>query len=204
VEFSNRQDIADLLDHLGVREAHLIGNSRGGQIAIDFALEFPDRALSLIPVAAGLSGFDIAEPSPELKAEWDLCEQIESLADPEESLDRMASFWCDGPRSPLGRCLAHVRAKVRQMIAENNARVDGEPKAVVLDPPAAPRLESITVPTLIVLGEHDELTEEVMGEEMARRIPGARKLVFPAAHMVTMECPVEFNQAATSFWAEIA
>ena len=41
--FSNRQDILDLLDHLGVDKTHLIGVSRGGQIAIDFTLEHPER-----------------------------------------------------------------------------------------------------------------------------------------------------------------
>ena len=89
------------------------------------------------------------------------------------------------------------------MIAENRLRQDGEPKAIVLEPPAAPRLETVSVPTLVVLGEHDELTEGVIGEEMARRVPGARKLVLPAAHMVTMELPVEFNEAVQSFLAKI-
>lgn len=204
VEFSNRQDIADLMVHLGIEKAHLIGNSRGGQIAVDFALEFPDRVLSLIAVAAGLSGFDIPEPPKEIAAEWELCERIEKMADEgdvEEALDLMAKYWCDGPRSPEGRCPAHVTAKVRQMIAENRLRQDGEPKAIGLDPPAAARLETISVPTLVVLGEHDELTEAVMGEEMATRIPGARKLVLPAAHMVTMERPVEFNEAVQSLLA---
>ena len=46
VPFSNRADIAALLDHLGERSAHLVGLSRGGQIVLDFALEFPGtRAL---------------------------------------------------------------------------------------------------------------------------------------------------------------
>src|SRR5437763_1678419 len=34
--FSNRQDVADLLRHVGVERTHIIGVSRGGQIAVDF------------------------------------------------------------------------------------------------------------------------------------------------------------------------
>src|SRR5579884_603362 len=45
-EFSDRQDLAELMDHLGIEKAHLIGNSRGGQLAIEFALQFPERVLS--------------------------------------------------------------------------------------------------------------------------------------------------------------
>src|SRR5690349_8638123 len=42
VAFSNRQDLYELLTHLGVEKAYLIGNSRGGQIAFDFTLEHPE------------------------------------------------------------------------------------------------------------------------------------------------------------------
>src|SRR4030067_1279446 len=41
--FSNRQDILDLLNHLGVDKAVVIGISRGGQIAIDFTIQHPER-----------------------------------------------------------------------------------------------------------------------------------------------------------------
>src|SRR5690242_4972987 len=56
--YSNRQDLYDLLNHLGVEKAYVLGLSRGGQIAIDFTLEHPKMVAALIPVAAGFSGFD--------------------------------------------------------------------------------------------------------------------------------------------------
>lgn len=58
VEFWNRADIAALLDHLGERSAHLIGLSRGAQIALDFALEFPERVRSLTFSGGGVGGYD--------------------------------------------------------------------------------------------------------------------------------------------------
>src|SRR5436309_11121519 len=39
VEFSNRADLLALMAHLNIDKAVIVGNSRGGQIAIDFALE---------------------------------------------------------------------------------------------------------------------------------------------------------------------
>src|SRR6187431_2389129 len=56
VEFSNRADIAALLDHLGEESTHVVGLSRGGQIALDFAIEFPDRVRSLVVAAGGVGG----------------------------------------------------------------------------------------------------------------------------------------------------
>jgi pimeloyl-ACP methyl ester carboxylesterase len=66
-EFSNRQDILDLFKHLSIERACIIGISRGGQIAIDFTLEHPDRVIALIPVAAGVSGFEF-HPADDEKA----------------------------------------------------------------------------------------------------------------------------------------
>ncbi|HUF07067.1 MAG TPA: alpha/beta hydrolase [Candidatus Binatia bacterium] len=58
VPFSNRADLAALLDHLGERSAHLVGLSRAGSIALDFSIEFPDRVRSLVVAAGGVSGYD--------------------------------------------------------------------------------------------------------------------------------------------------
>ena len=58
VTFSNRADLLALMDHLKIDKAVIVGNSRGGQIAVDFALENPSRVSGLVFVAGGLSGFD--------------------------------------------------------------------------------------------------------------------------------------------------
>src|SRR5450759_2739382 len=42
VEFSNRADLLAVLDAFGIGRAALVGNSHGGQIAIDTAIEFPE------------------------------------------------------------------------------------------------------------------------------------------------------------------
>lgn len=47
VPFSNREDLAAVLDHLGIESTHLVGISRGGTIALDFTLELAgSRALA--------------------------------------------------------------------------------------------------------------------------------------------------------------
>src|SRR3989304_1406543 len=55
--FSNRQDLRELLRHLGIGRSSLCGASRAGQIAIDFTLEYPEMVEALVPVAAGISGY---------------------------------------------------------------------------------------------------------------------------------------------------
>src|SRR5262249_2376599 len=58
VSFSNRADLLALMDHLKIDKAMIVGNSRGGQIAVDFALENPLRVTGVVSVAGGLSGFE--------------------------------------------------------------------------------------------------------------------------------------------------
>jgi len=63
VEISNRADLAAVLDHLGVTQTAVLGLSRGGSIAVDFTLDYPDRVTALIAVSAGLGGFQ-SPPTP--------------------------------------------------------------------------------------------------------------------------------------------
>src|SRR5688500_15390939 len=69
VPYSNRADLAAVMDHLGVKQAHILGLSRGAMIALDFAVEQRGRVKSLVWVAGGLRGFEPDE-DPRLAAIW--------------------------------------------------------------------------------------------------------------------------------------
>jgi pimeloyl-ACP methyl ester carboxylesterase len=78
--FSNRQDIQDLLEHLGVEKTAVVGISRGGQIAIDYTVEHPERVWALVTVAAGISGYDHQpDGSEKSKIEYEMFNQMEEL-----------------------------------------------------------------------------------------------------------------------------
>jgi 3-oxoadipate enol-lactonase len=196
--YSNRQDLRDLLDHLGVDRAYVLGLSRGGQIAVDFTVEFPERVAALIPVAAGLSGFegDVSDEEPfiaAMEAAWE-ARDFERLTD----LD--VRLWGDGPGQPEGRAPQPVREQLRRMIL-NNYRVqtvEGQPRP--LDPPANGRLGDIHVPTLVMIGDLDTILCLAVADRLAEGIHGARKVVFPGvAHMVNLERPAEFNRLVLEF-----
>ena len=54
--------------HAGV--ANLRGLSRGAQIALDFVLEFPDRARSLVFASGGVGGYDAGDEAPRSPPAW--------------------------------------------------------------------------------------------------------------------------------------
>ncbi len=55
--YSPVRDLVQLLDHLGIDKAHVIGNSVGGALALDFALLQPARVNRVVVVASGATGF---------------------------------------------------------------------------------------------------------------------------------------------------
>ena len=69
-----------------------------------------------------------------------------------------------------------------------------------MNPPAAGRLGEIHIPTLVLVGEYDEIVTLAMADKLEKEIPGARKMVFPgAAHMLPMEQSERFNEVVLNF-----
>ena len=196
VEFSNRADIAALLDHLGEESAHLVGISRAGQISLDFALEYPDRVRSLVIGAGGIGGYASPEGSPD--DTWELPDKLMEAKDWDGLAEWEAAYWADGPGQPLGRSGA-VRDKVHGWVLENYRAEKEEGNPIVLDPPAAGRLGELKAPLLVLLGTFDEPgTSEAM-RHLAGSVPGARLEVFETAHMINLEQPERFNQVLLEF-----
>jgi 3-oxoadipate enol-lactonase len=84
VEFSNRADLVAVLDALGIGRAALVGNSQGGQIAFDAAIEHPERVAAVVGVGAGLGGFEGDVTDDEI-ALFDRSEALEERLDAGET-----------------------------------------------------------------------------------------------------------------------
>ena len=196
VPFSNRADIAALLDHLGERSAHVLGLSRGGAIALDFALEFPERVRTLTVVAGGVGGYESpAELPPET---WEPVEAMWKAKQWEQLTDWETAFWADGPGQPANRG-PEVRRRVHDWVLSNYRaeKEEGEPQP--LDPPAEQRLGDLRAPLMVMLGTLDEPSTTDAMRHLAERVPGARLEEFESAHMVNLEHPDRFNRVLREF-----
>ncbi len=207
--YSDRQDLYALMQFLGIESAYLMGVSGGGSLAIDFTLEHPEMVDALIPVTAGVSGY---QPSEEVMTKHpDVVRMFTGLNDAFEQHDIARAvevsleLWTDGPGRLPGQADPTVRERVREMTTRNWNRPDDEAQAetppVPLEPPAIGRLAQISVPTLVILGEYDAPNPL---NHLTAEIPGAKKVVMAGtAHHPFMEKPAEFNQIVLDFLASL-
>lgn len=189
VEVSHRADVIAVLDAFGIGRACLVGNSRGGQIAIDTAVEFPDRVAALITLGAGLGGFE-PDVTPAEMARFEQAEAIEEAGDPDAIAAFDVGLWGDGPGQPPGRLRADLRETLLGMAraAAEPAREHGTP--IPLMPRAATRLDALTMPVLAIAGALDVSDTIATAEHLAASVARGRSVVIPGvAHMIAMEAP---------------
>jgi len=202
VEFADYDDLYQLCQSLKIDQAIVMGLSMGGQIAIDFALQYPAKVAGLILVGPGLGGFNFDSPEVD--------EYIEKLTaafgsnDFDAVNEVFAQYWCDGPQRTPDQVAPAVRGKVLEMLAGSTERWEHYQLVQYLDPPSITRLEEIKVPTLLVLGLLDMPVIFEVAQVVLERIPDARKVeIEGAAHMVNLDQPEVFNRAVSAFLAEL-
>jgi pimeloyl-ACP methyl ester carboxylesterase len=206
VEFTNRADLAAVLDHLGASAAHLLGCSRGGQISLDFAVENPERVLSYTSVAGGVGNYEADIPKELEAAIIAFDESTQKLAEAKEwgqVADLETAYWFDGPGQPADRADPGTRAMVREWIYSNYAAEieGGSPQP--LEPSADTKLDRLTMPVLAVAGDRDEAWAMASMKHLAQAVPNGRLEVFEnAAHLLNLEYPERFTKLILDFLAE--
>ena len=189
VDFSNRADLRAVMDACGIGRACLVGNSRGGMIAIDAAVESPERVAALVLLGSGLGGYE-APATPDELALFAEMERLEEAGDPEAVADFDLRLWVDGPGQPPERVPAALRAAVREMSlgVADLTRVHGRP--IPLRPPAAERIADLPMPILALAGELDVSDVWATALHLQEACPRARAELVPGvAHMIAMEVP---------------
>jgi pimeloyl-ACP methyl ester carboxylesterase len=173
-------DMAALLDEIGAESAIVGGLSLGGYMSLAFYRAYPERvrALLIIDTGPGFKNDDARDAWNKRAHETGDGFEREGLA-VLQSLSRERSTVSHRDASGLARA-------ARGMLAQRNARV-------------IESLPGITVPTLVVVGA-DDAPFLAASDYMAAKIPGAKKVVIPAAgHAVNLDQPQAFVEAVLPF-----
>jgi pimeloyl-ACP methyl ester carboxylesterase len=186
--FSNLDDLLSLLDELKVRRATVIGLSAGSTIALDFALQAPERVEQIVLAGPSISGY---VPKEQLPFTGDLIAALQSR-DYKKAAEVLlgTSVFAVPPES---------QALVRSMVIENDRLWTVPREFLKPSPPAIDKLEQVKSPTLVLIGEKD-IFEREQADLLARRVPAVRLIVVPGGgHLLNLTSPNEFRAAVSSF-----
>jgi pimeloyl-ACP methyl ester carboxylesterase len=205
IAFSPRSDLLAVLDAFGIERAALVGNSAGGGIALDTAVEFPDRVVAVIGVGSSLNGFN-APGTPQEQAlftEWARLASTPGL-DREKVVELGVRVWVDGPGQSPYRVDDAIHDAVREMFRPllRPEHVGG--RAVPLDPTANDSLAHLRCPVLAVAGALDVSTVPTTARRLETGAPNAQAVILPnVAHMIGMEAPDRLNELIVDFLAPL-
>lgn len=199
--FSYHEDVAAVLDFLGHERAHVVGISFGGRVALDFALAFPQRVSALVLGAPSVSG---ETPSQRVRKFFEDEEAALEADDLDHAVELNLRLWVDGPQ----RKPHEVSQSVRQLVGimQRDAFLVDEPDGVMLkpEPPAAlERLHELQAPVLVIRGALDLPEKNDLAQHLVRQLPDARLVTLPAAHMMSLEEPVRFNEEVLDFLRQV-
>jgi pimeloyl-ACP methyl ester carboxylesterase len=193
-------DVAALLEHLGVARAHVAGASMGGMIAQELALRHPARVRTLqlhcTLARPDAYGTHLVETLLRVRARedreewsramlpWIICRK--TARDRPDFVQLMLQRALD---NPYPTSLVGLRRQAEAIGGHDTLE----------------RLSAIRVPTLVTVGSDDILVPPAFSREIHARIPGADFALIPdAGHIHFLEQPQAFNEAMLGFLSKHA
>jgi pimeloyl-ACP methyl ester carboxylesterase len=186
-------DLVAVLDAVGVRDAVLCGLSMGGYIIFELLRRHPERVKAMI-----LADTKPQADSTDAKRGRDELAEVAERQGPEVVIERL-----------LPRLLApttegtqpEVAGQVREMARRWSVPgLVGALRALRDRPDSTDTLRGIRVPTLVLVGSHDEIAPPDTARAMAQLIPDAQCHVVPAAgHIAPLEQPLATSRLLADF-----
>lgn len=167
------QDTRGVLDALGIAKAHVCGASMGGMIAQHLAATAPGRVASLTLMMTTSGARSLPQPS------WPVRRVL--MSRPMRPGQQAAVDWIGhvlrvigSPAYPMDTQAMQARALASVQRSWHPAGSARQLLAVVADGDRTPMLSRIQAPTLVIHGVDDPLVPFACGQDLARRIAGAR------------------------------
>ena len=186
-------DVADLLRELGIERAVIGGCSMGGYAALALYASRPEIFDGLI-LANTRAGADSPEARANRRNMLALVDREGPSGVAKDMLPRLIGKKTQETDSS-------VEAFVRRLIKQQSPiAIRGAIHRMMHRPDSMPLLANVTVPTLVITGEEDEMIPVDESRRMAAAIKDAKLVIIPGAgHLSNLEQPEAFNSAVNAF-----
>ncbi|WP_043670795.1 alpha/beta fold hydrolase [Streptomyces xylophagus] len=191
-------DLADLLRHLDLGPAVLVGLCMGAAVATDTTLEHPELVRAVVVSGAGTSAFEYTDPH--LLEHQARAAQLLGAGDIAGWLDQFTRGVA-GPRRTVDEVSPSVLRRLRELTAHTLSKhTPGEQDWYV--PLADPwsRVPKLDVPVLAIHGALDWPDSIAMAQRFTDTVPNGRAVTIEGVgHYPNMEKPEEFNEILGQF-----
>ncbi|MFK8057362.1 MAG: alpha/beta fold hydrolase [Saprospiraceae bacterium] len=175
------EDVLAVINDANLDAVHLVGQSMGGMIAQEFALNYPEKVstLSLIYTSANIDDESIPGPSKafinDIIAAYSTYRKDDITSQIKLELASMDASNA-GPlaRPDLLFIAQRTRYEIERRRGKNKQATDVQQMAITKSGSRKDRLHQLKIPTLIIHGEKDPLIPIEHGKELARLIPHAK------------------------------
>lgn len=187
--YSHVDDLLALMDWLKSRPAHLVGLSMGGRYALRVAQAVPAAVRSLTLADTALDGHAW---SSEWLQRWRLMADAAKAGDIAGAKQHWLRHALFSPALEQPAVAAALEAMVERYSGWHWRQRDPDAGP---NPPTAEVLPTISIPTLMIIGERDLPDFQNIALRLATGLPDVRVHTIPrAGHMSNMEAPEEFNR----------
>lgn len=196
-------DAVDVLNHLKIDKAHIVGLSMGGFAALHFGIHYTERAVSIVIGAAGMGA------EPDTTAQFRAEVEVVARRWETEGAEKFGPIYGSGPgREQLELKDPRGFAEFISQLSEHSPKGAALTLRGVQGRRPSPfelvaELELMTVPALIIHGDEDRSCLGT-GAFLKRTIPSAGLMVFPkTGHTINLEEPALFNFALQDFFTQV-
>jgi 3-oxoadipate enol-lactonase len=191
-------DVAALLDTLGVGPAIVAGLSMGGYIAFAFWRRHRAKVLALV-LSDTRAGADTDEGREKRRR---LIEVARARGNATVADMQIASMVGETTRQRRPEIVEMIRAMMAAAPVEG---IVGALEAMMARPDSTPTLATIDVPTLVLAGQEDTLTPPKEAQSMHEKIRGSRlEIIEQAGHICNLERPAAFSHVVSEFVEGVA
>ncbi len=192
-----------VLDHLRFATVDVVGFSMGGRVALSLGVAAPQRISSLVLIGARAGFTDGPERAARVGADAALANRVETVG--------VAAFVDEFYSQPMfaSRC----RLGQDALAADRQRRLQATPQGLAGSlrgagagamAPLQHDLGGLTVPTLLVVGEEDDVRFHTAAAEIAALAPETSVAIVPGAgHAAHMENPAAVLDATKRFWGTL-
>ena len=176
-------DAAAVIEAVGWERAHLVGTSFGGMVALNLAIDFPDRVDKMVLACTSPGG-----PLPSFPLHT--LAELDTEAAIELKLGLLDARWDPGADEPipgLGSFYDVLIERMREEPDEETARGSRLQLEARADHDVATRLGEIRAPTLVCAGEYDDQAPLANSQALVDRIDGAELAVFQGGHLFLLQ-----------------